>query len=370
AGIAPQHCLPVTIDVGTNNESLLNDELYIGLEQRRVRGEDYDSLIEEFIEAVQVQFPGVLTQLEDFGNCNAFRLLAQYRHRACLFDDDIQGTGAVGLSGLLSALRITGEKLEDQRFLFCGAGQASIGIASTVVAALVEQGIAAEQAQQCCWFFDTRGLLVGSRSDIPSQKAPFAHDHAPVSSLEEAVEDLRPTALIGASGQGGMFTEPLLRRMAQYHERPIIFALSNPTANAECSAEQAYQWTDGRAIFASGSPFSPVDYGNQRFVPGQGNNAYIFPGVGLGVVASGSTRVSDQMFLAASRCLAELVTEADLEQGLLYPPLSKIREVSAIIAAEVARIAWDSGFTTVDRPDDILGFIKGSMYQPVYPHYA
>jgi malate dehydrogenase (oxaloacetate-decarboxylating)(NADP+) len=369
-GIAPQDCLPVTIDVGTNNEPLLNDELYNGLEQRRVRGVAYDDLIEEFIEAVQAQFPGVLIQLEDFGNGNAFRLLAHYRDRACVFDDDIQGTGAVGLSGLLSALRITGEALADQRLLFYGAGQASIGIANTVVAALLEQGVTAEQANQCCWFYDTAGLLVGSRSDIPSQKAPFAHDHAPVSSLEAAVEALRPTALIGASGQGGMFTHPVLKRMAQYHERPIIFALSNPTANAECSAEQAYQWTDGRALFASGSPFSPVDYGNRQFVPGQGNNVYIFPGVGLGVVASRSTRVSDQMFLAAARCLAEQVTEEDLERGLLYPPLSKIREVSAIIAAEVARIAWESGFAAVDRPDDILTFIKASMYQPVYPHYA
>ncbi len=370
AGIAPQHCLPVMIDVGTNNESLLNDDLYNGLEQRRVRGAEYDSLIEEFIGAVQVEFPGVLTQLEDFGNGNAFRLLAHYRDRACLFDDDIQGTGAVGLSGLLSALRITGEKLEDQRYLFCGAGQASIGIANTVVAALMAQGVAAKRAQKCCWFYDTRGLLVASRSDIPSQKAPFAHDHAAADSLEAAIEELRPTALIGASGQGGIFTEPMLQSMAKYNERPIIFALSNPTANAECTATQAYQWTDGRAIFASGSPFAPVDYGNRLFVPGQGNNAYIFPGVGLGLVASGSTRVSDQMFLAAAHCLAGEVTGEDLEQGLLYPPLSRIREVSALIAAEVARIAWDSGLATIDRPDDILAFVEASMYQPVYPHYA
>lgn len=370
AGIAPQHCLPVMLDVGTNNDSLLNDELYNGLEQQRARGEDYDQLIEEFMLAVQAQFPRVLTQLEDFGNRNAFRLLAQYRDRACVFDDDIQGTGAVGLAGLLSALRISGSELADQRLLFFGAGQASIGIANTFIAALLEQGVPQDQARQCCWFFDTHGLLTADRKDIPAHKLPFAHDHARVEQLQDAIDTLQPSILIGASGQGGSFNEAMIRAMAKHHQRPIIFALSNPTSKAECTAEQAYQWTDGKAIFASGSPFAPVEYGNQHLVPGQGNNAYIFPGVGLGVVASHSKRVTDEMFLAAARCLANSVTEQDLALGRVYPPLSSIREVSAIIAAEVARIAWDSGLARADRPADILATIKETMYQPVYPHYA
>ena len=370
AGIAPQHCLPVTIDVGTNNESLLNDELYNGLEQRRLRGDDYNALIEEFITAAQQQFPGVLIQLEDFGNSNAFQLLASYRDRTCLFDDDIQGTGAVGLSGLLSALRITGGKLEDQRLLFYGAGQAGIGIGNTVVAALMAQGITQTRARQCCWYVDTQGLLVSGRKNVPPQKKMFAHDHHGIATLQEAIDDLCPTALIGSSGQGGDFTEPVLRSMARHNDRPVIFALSNPTVKAECTAEQAYNWTEGRGIFASGSPFAPVDYANQHFVPGQGNNAYVFPGVGLGVLASRSSRVTDEMFLAAARRLAAGVSEEDLAAGRLYPPLAKIREVSADIACEVARIAWQSGLATREEPEDILADIKASMFEAVYPHYA
>jgi malate dehydrogenase (oxaloacetate-decarboxylating)(NADP+) len=370
AGIAPQHCLPITIDVGTNNDALLNDQLYNGLEQRRVRGQDYDSLIEEFIEAARQQFPGVLIQLEDFGNANAFDLLARYRDRTCLFDDDIQGTGAVGLSGLLSALRITGGKLEDQRILFYGAGQASIGIGDTLVAALRSQGVTERQARQCCWYVDTQGLVVKERDGLAQQKQAYAHQHRHLASLQDAVDVLRPTVLIGASGQSGAFTEPVLRSMARYNNRPVIFALSNPTAKAECSAEQCYQWTGGAGIFASGSPFAAVEYGGQRFVPGQGNNAYIFPGVGLGVIASHSSRVTDEMFLAAAYRLAAQVSQEDLAVGRLYPALKKIREVSVDIACEVARIAWESGVAGKPEPDDIPGAIKAELFEAIYPHYA
>lgn len=370
AGIAPQHCLPVMLDVGTNNETLLNDEVYNGLERRRSRGADYDALVEEFLLAAQSKFPGVMIQLEDFGNSNAFRLLAQYREQACLFDDDIQGTGAVALSGILSALRLTGAALEDQRFLFFGAGQAGIGMGNTLVAALRARGVDAERARACCWYFDTQGLLVNGRENIPSQKLPFAHKHKPLNDLHEAINQLRPTALIGAAGQAGVFSESVLQSMAHNNERPIIFALSNPTANAECTAEQAYRATDGRALFASGSPFAAVDYSNQHFVPGQCNNAYIFPGVGLGVIASGSTHVTDDMFLAAACCLADAVSETDLELGRLYPPLNGIREVSVAIATAVANVAWGTGLATRDKPDDIPGAIRESLYQPVYRHYA
>lgn len=370
AGIPPQACLPVMIDVGTNNESLLNDELYMGLERRRERGEVYDALIQEFIDAVQTAFPGALIQLEDFGNSNAFRLLQRYRDQCCLFDDDIQGTGAVGLAGILSALRITGGGLASQRLLFFGAGQAAIGIANTVVAALVAEGVDPDQARRCCWLFDSQGLLVTTRDNIQPQKQPYAHEAEPTLSLLEAVDRLRPTALIGAAGQTGAFTPDILACMAKHNERPIIFALSNPTSKAECSAEQAYHSTEGRALFASGSPFAPVAYKGQRFEPGQGNNAYIFPGIGLGVLVSQSSRVTDEMFLGAARSLAEQVGEVDLAVGRLYPPLQNIRDVSTTIAVEVARIAWKQGLAKADEPDDIQALVKERMYEPVYPHYA
>jgi malate dehydrogenase (oxaloacetate-decarboxylating)(NADP+) len=370
AGIHPTHCLPVMLDVGTNNESFLNDPLYLGLERRRERGEAYDELVDEFIEAVSETFPGALVQLEDFGNQNAFRLLKKYRDTLCLFDDDIQGTGAVALSGLLAALRFTGKSLAEQRVLFFGAGQAGLGIGNTIAAAVADQGATPEEARGTCWFFDTQGLLVDSRNDIPPQKKPFAHRHEPVTDLMEAIRVLQPTALIGCAGQGGTFTEDVVRLMASQQERPVIFALSNPTSKAECSAQQAYEWSDGRALFASGSPFDPVQMGNQTFVPGQGNNAYIFPGVGLGAIAARSRRVTDGMFLAAARTLAAQVSDEDLALGRLYPSLSSIREVSALIAAEVASIAYREGLAGQEPPEDLLADIRDQMFQPLYPHYA
>ena len=370
AGIQPTHCLPVTLDVGTNNESLLDDPLYLGLERRRERGPAYDELVDEFIQAAQETFPRALIQLEDFGNANAFRLLEKYRDRLCLFDDDIQGTGAVAYAGLLTAMGLTEGELGEQRILFFGAGQAGIGIANTIIAALVAQGMSPEQARQCCWLFDSRGLVVAERDEIPGQKKPFAHQHAPVNDLLEAIKLLQPGALIGCAGQPGVFSQEIIRRMSELNSRPIIFALSNPTSKAECTAEQAYQWSEGSAVFASGSPFEPVTVGNARFHPGQGNNAYIFPGVGLGAVASGATRITDDMFLAAARVLAAQVGEDDLALGRVYPPLAAIREVSALIAAEVAGIAWSSGLASEEQPADILAYIRQNMFQPRYPHYA
>ena len=375
AGIRPTDCLPVMLDVGTNNENLLNDPLYLGLERRRERGPAYDELVAEFIDTVQQEFPCALIQLEDFGNRNAFRLLEHYRSRVCLFDDDIQGTGAVALSGLLAALRLTGGALGDQRVLFFGAGQAGIGIGETIVAAQIDEGVPEEQARQACWFFDSQGLLVDSRENLPPQKQPFAHTHQAIEDLAEAVRALKPTALIGCAGMPGVFSEDVVTRMSEINERPISFALSNPTAKAECTAEQAYRWSDGRAVFASGSPFDPVDMGNKTLVPGQGNNAYIFPGVGLGAVVSATSRVTDEMFLAAARLLARQVSEEDLALGRVYPPLTSIREVSALIAAEVAAIAYRDGLARREAPADtdpasLLPDIREQMFQPIYPHYA
>ena len=370
SGIHPTHCMPVMLDVGTNNESLLNDSLYNGLERRRVRGEQYDDLVAEFIAAANDVFPGVLIQLEDFGNVNAFRLLEQYRDQACLFDDDIQGTGAVAISGIIGALRITKGKLSEQKILFLGAGEAGIGIADVFVAALGELGIPPDQAREQCWFVDSQGLLVTSRENMPAHKRPYAHDHAPIRDFAEAIQALEPTVILGLSGQSGKFTQEVIEAMAVINDRPIIFALSNPTSQAECTAEQAYTWSDGRAIFASGSPFAPVKLGNRTFVPGQGNNAYIFPGVGLGAIVSQARKITDEMFLAAAHSLANQVTDADLERGRVYPALSRIRKVSALIAYDVAKIVYDKGLTDKVEPADIMAEIHEYMYQPVYPHYA
>ena len=370
AGIPPTECLPIMLDVGTNNEKLLNDPLYNGIERKRARGEEYDELVDEFMEAVKEVFPGILVQIEDFGNTNAFRLLAKYRDNTCLFDDDIQGTGAVAVAGVIASMQITGGNLTDQRILFLGAGEAGIGIADVFVAALKEQGMSEDDARKKCWFVDSRGLLCAGRDHIASHKEPYAHEHEYIDNLLDAVKALKPTALLGLSGQPQTFTREVVEAMAEINERPIIFALSNPTSMAECTAEQAYTWSEGRAVFASGSPFDPVKLGDRTFVPGQGNNAYIFPGVGLGVIASQSRIVTDEMFLAAAHSLAELVTEHDLERGRVYPSLRRIREVSAHIACDVARIAYDKGLAGKEEPEDLMADIRGYMYKPIYPHYA
>ena len=370
AGIPPTQCMPVMFDVGTNNERLLNDPLYNGLERHRLRGEEYDELFDEFVQAAKEVFPGILIQIEDFGNSNAFRLLDQYRDTTCLFDDDIQGTGAVAVAGIIAATRITKNALADQKLLFLGAGEAGIGTADVFVAALKEEGMSEDEARRHCWFVDSRGLLCAGRENISEHKGPYAHEHKYIDNLLDAVRTLKPTALIGLSGQPQTFTKPIIEAMSKNNERPIIFALSNPTSKAECTAEQAYTWTDGRAIFASGSPFDPVKLDNRTFVPGQGNNAYIFPGVGLGVIASRSRVVTDEMFLAASRSLANQVSDADLELGRVYPKLSRIRHVSAQIAADVAAVAYKRGFTDKEMPGDLLADIHDHMYHPVYPHYV
>lgn len=369
-GVHPTHCLPVTLDVGTENEELLADPLYIGLKQRRLRGAEYDEFVDEFVSAVQEVFPDALIQLEDFGNQNAFRLLQKYRDQVCTFNDDIQGTGAVVVAGLFAAPLLTGGSLVDQTFLFLGAGEAGIGIGDMIVGAMRDQGLSEDEARSRCWFVDSHGLVVKSREDLAAHKIPYAHDHPPAENFLGAVEAVRPTGIIGVSGQPATFTREVLESMARINERPIVFALSNPTSKSECTAEQAYQWTEGRAVFASGSPFNSVTLGAQMFVPGQGNNAYIFPGVGFGVVVSGARLVTDEMFSAAARALADQVSDEDLRVGRLYPRLSHIREVSAHIAAAVAVVAWNRNLATAPRPDDVLEYVKSEMYRPVYKSYV
>jgi malate dehydrogenase (oxaloacetate-decarboxylating)(NADP+) len=370
AGIHPSLSLPVTLDVGTENESLLNDPLYIGLKQRRLRGAAYDDFLEEFIVSVEEVFPRTLIQLEDFGNINAFRLLERYRERICVFDDDIQGTAAMILAGLYSALRITGGKLRDQTFLFVGAGEAGLGGAGLTVAALVAEGLSVEEARRRIWFVDSKGLVAKSRSDLTGRKLAYAHDHEFICDLAAVVEALKPNAIIGVSGKQGLFNRAVLEAMAKVNERPIVFPLSNPTSRSECTAADAYTWTGGRAIVATGSPFAPVTLEGKKLVPSQGNNVYIFPGVGLGVIACEARHVIDEMFLAAAKALASEVSEDDLAQGSVYPPISRIREVSATIATAVAEVAYRHDLATKPKPGDILGYIKSLMYEPKYQSYV
>ena len=370
AGVHPSLCLPITIDVGTNNEELLNDPLYIGLLQTRLRGEVYDELIDEFIWAVQDVFPGALIQFEDFSNQNAFRLLRKYQDQVCTFNDDIQGTASVTLAGIYSAIRITGQNLTDQKILFQGAGEAGVGIANLIVSALEAEGMSHDEAKRKCWLVDSKGLVVKSRDNLQDHKLTYAHDHKIVSSLISAMETLKPTILIGVSGQPQTFTQPIVEAMGKINEQPVIFALSNPTSKAECTAEQAYSWTNGRAIFASGSPFDPVTLNGKTYVPGQGNNAYVFPGVGLGIIESGARHVTNEMFFAAAKALAKEVSEDDLAKGSVYPPLPQIRDVSAVIASVVAEVAYERGLATVERPDDLLDYMKSRQYQPDYETYV
>ncbi len=370
AGIDPSLCLPVTLDVGTDNEDLLRDPLYIGLPRRRIRGAEYDDLVEEFVVSVQEVFPGAVIQFEDFATGNALALLARYRDRVCAFNDDVQGTAAVALAGLLSAARITGEGLARQRVLFLGAGSAATGIGDLIVAALVREGIAPDEARRVCWLVDRGGLVTAARDGLAPHKRPYAHEHPPAADLLSAVEALKPTALIGVSAQRGAFSEPVVRALAGNHPRPILFPLSNPTSKAECTAEEAYRWSEGRAVFASGSPSDPVNLGGTTFVPRQGNNAYIFPGLGLGVLASGARRVTDAMFYAAARTLAAEVAPRDLARGSLYPPLAEIRQVSARIAEAVAREAFDAGLAAIPRPEDPGAAIRAMMFDPTYQEYT
>jgi len=366
AGVHPELCLPVMLDVGTDNEALAADPYYVGLRRKRVRGPEYDALVEELVAAAQQVFPGVLIQFEDFANRNAFRLLKKYRDRVCTFNDDIQGTAAVALAGMLCALRISGRRLSDQMFLYLGAGEAATGIADLVVSAMMAEGTSEAAARSRNWLFDSHGLVVKGRGELAEHKRPYAHAHAPVAQFDAAIRALKPTGIIGVAATGGLFTPAVLETMARLNQRPIVFALSNPTSKAECTAEQAYRHTQGRALFACGSPFDPVTLEAKTFVPRQGNNSYIFPGVGLGVIASGARRVTDEMFMAAARTLAALVSEADLAQGSLYPALPRIREVSAQIAAAVARVAYERGLAQGDAPRDLLAHVQKQMYDPRY----
>lgn len=367
AGIAPEKTLPVTIDVGTNNADYLADPLYMGLRHERVQGEAYDELVDEFMQAVRRRWPNVLVQFEDFGNANAFRVLDRWKDNALCFNDDIQGTACVAVTGFFSAMRVLGAKLADQRVLFLGAGEAASGIANLIAQAISDEtGEPIEEARKRCFLYDSKGLVVASRTDLSHHKREFAHEAEFTKTFEESIEQLRPTAIVGVAAQPNAFNEGVIRRMCELNERPIIFALSNPTSKAECSAEQAYRYSNGKALFASGSPFAPVDFNGMHFVPRQGNNAYVFPALGRGATFARSKTMPIGMFLAASRKLADLVSEEDLANGSLYPSLTDIRPISEAISVAVAEYAYANGLAQNEKPEDLEAAVKASMWTPKY----
>jgi malate dehydrogenase (oxaloacetate-decarboxylating)(NADP+) len=366
AGVPPQYCLPVTLDVGTNNQDLLDDPLYLGLRQHRIRGEDYTAFVDEFVEAVRALYPRCCIQWEDFANINAVPLLTRYRNSICTFNDDIQGTAAVALAGIYAALRISGRPLREQRFLFLGAGSAATGIAELISQAMVCEGMTIAEARSRNGLFDVNGLLVTARSDLADFQKPFALDNAPIASFLEAVKVLRPTGIIGVSTVPKLFNQQVIEAMAAINERPIIFPYSNPTSRSECTAEEAYRWSDGRAIFASGSPFAPVEIGGKTFVPGQGNNVYIFPAVGMAVFATEANRVTDEMFIVAAKAVAEQVSGQNLATGLIYPPRGQIFTASLHVAKRVAEYIFDNKLARIERPKDVAALIRSRVYRPIY----
>ena len=365
AGIHPRQCLPVMLDVGTNNEELLQDPLYLGLSQHRLTGDDYDSLVDEFIQAVQDAYPKALIQFEDFLTPNAYRLLNKYRNQVLCFNDDIQGTAAVSLAGVYASTRISGLNFADLQIMFLGAGSAATGIADLIAYALQQEGLSEAEALKRLWFVDVEGLVVKSRSDLLPHNLPYAHDHKSADFIS-AIKQIKPHVLIGATGAPGTFTQEAVELMAELNHRPALFALSNPTSRAECTAEQAYEWSQGSAIFTSGSPFAEVTMGDTTFRPGQGNNAYIFPGIGLGAVISEASYITEDMFLVAAKSLANLVNEKDLVVGSIYPPLNDIRNVSLEIATAVAEKAYQQDLAQSSKPSNLKQEIENYMYDPRY----
>ncbi|XP_072272567.1 NAD-dependent malic enzyme, mitochondrial isoform X2 [Pyxicephalus adspersus] len=375
AGIRPRACLPVVIDVGTENTALLKDNFYMGLYQKRDRTQLYDELIDEFMEAVTDRYGrNTLIQFEDFGNHNAFRFLKKYREKYCTFNDDIQGTASVALAGLLATQQVINKPITEQKVLFLGAGEAALGIADLIVMAMMENGVSAEAAREKVWMFDKYGLLVqGREQGVDSNQESFAHSppNQSVKSFLDAINVLKPTAIIGVAGAGRLFTEDVVKAMSAINERPVIFALSNPTIKAECTAEEAYTWSEGRCLFASGSPFDTVTLPDGRcFKPGQGNNAYIFPGVALAVILSGVRHISDRVFLEAAKALAEQLTPEELDQGRLYPPLSNIREVSLCIAVKVMEYVYRKGMAfQYPEPLDKDAYVRSKVWSTDYDSF-
>jgi malate dehydrogenase (oxaloacetate-decarboxylating)(NADP+) len=370
AGVPPQGLLPMFLDAGTNNESYLHDPLYLGLRKSRPSTEELFAFVDEFVAAVQEVFPLCCIHFEDWTGGDAVHLLARYRDKVCCYNDDIQCTAGVVLAGLIAAVKATGGKLRNQRILFLGAGSAGIGIANLTASAMVHDGLSLEKARARISLFDVNGLLEPSRNDLVDFQLPYAHPHAPTRDFVATIESLKPTAIIGVSTVGKAFSRPVVEAVSRINERPIIFALSNPTDHAECTPEEAYQWSNGKALYAAGVQFPPVSCGGQTLLPGQANNLYIFPAVGMAIYATQTKRVTDEMFIEAAQSLADQVTPEQLKQGLLYPPQSNILETEIQTAVRVAKVVFESDLARVARPADYEAFIRSHVYKPEYRSFA
>jgi len=366
AGVPPEYTLPIVLDVGTNNEEFLKDPLYPGLKHKRIVGKEYDDFIEAFVIAINEVFPKICIQWEDFKGVDAIRILNAYRNKICTYNDDIQGTAAIAAAGFISISRLMEKPFVDQKFLFFGAGAAAFGIADLLVQKFQKDGLSREEALEHIWMFDVNGLLVKSRTDLEDYQKQFAHKADFTSDFSKAVLQVKPTAIIGVSTVGGAFNQQVIKNMSLINERPIIFPYSNPTSHSECTAEQAYHWSKGKAIFASGSPFAPVEYEGKTFTPGQGNNVFIFPAMGLAIFATEAKRVTDELFITAAEAVAEQVTAKDFVNGLIYPSINDILNVSVNVAVKIAEEIFASGLASVERPDDIRAFVKSKMYVPLY----
>ncbi len=366
AGVPPQYLLPMYLDAGTNNQQYLNDPLYMGMHKARPATADLFSFVDEFMEAVQEVFPKCCVHFEDWTGVDAVHLLQRYRDKYCVYNDDVQGTAGITLTGMINATKLKGTKLKDEKYLFLGAGSAGIGLANLLCSALVAQGMTLKEAQAQVHMFDVNGLLESTRTDLVDFQMPYAHAHKPTRDFVAAIESIKPTTIIGVSTIGGAFTQKVVEAMSQINKRPVILALSNPTEHAECTAEQAYNWSKGKAIYAAGVSFAPVQYQGQTFLPGQANNFYIFPAVGMAIFATQAKRVSDEMFIEAAAAVADQVAPDQLKQGLLYPLQANILEVEIQTAARVAKLVFDTGLARVDRPTDMLAFIRKHVYKPQY----
>jgi len=362
AACPPDVLLPIHMDIGTTNQSLINDPLYLGLRQPRITDDEVDEVMDEFVDAVQEVFPGCCIHFEDWKGTDAMRLLTRYRDKVSCYNDDIQGTGGVTLAGLMSALRVTGGKLSDQRVLFLGAGSAGIGIANLIASAMTLEGLNEDEARARISLFDVHGLLEPTRTDLYDFQKPYAHPHGPSRDFVQAIRSLKPTAIIGVSTKGKAFTSQVVEAMADLNERPIIFALSNPTDHAECTAEEALTWSKGRALYAAGVQFPPARVGDKTYVTSQANNLYIFPAVGLAIYATRATRVTDEMFITAGKSVAEQVTRADFDSGLLYPPQTDILKTEVRTAIRVCEVIFDRGLARVERPQDVAAFVHSQLY--------
>jgi len=366
AGVPPQYLLPMYLDAGTNNEQYLHDPLYLGLRRTRPPTAELFSFVDEFVEAVQEVFPKCCIHFEDWTGTDAVHLLQRYRDKYCVYNDDVQGTAGITLAGMINATKLKGTKLKDEKYLFLGAGSAGIGLADLLCSALVAQGMTLQDAQSRVYMFDINGLLESTRKDLVDFQKPYAHQHAPTKDFVAAIESIKPTTIIGVSTIGGAFTQNVVESMSRINERPVILALSNPTEHAECTAEQAYTWSKGKAIYAAGVQFAPVHYNGQTYLPGQANNFYIFPAVGMAIFATQAKRVTDEMFIEAAQAVADQVPPELLKQGLMYPLQSNILEVEIQTAARVAKLVFESGLARVDRPADMVGFIRQHVYKPEY----